>query len=57
MQQPERVSLEQAGELDQWVTPQGFVDSYPQFTEAQINWVIRQRKTNGLEKVGAENIT
>lgn len=40
-------------ELDQWVTPKGFVETYPQFTLPQLFWVIRQRKINGLEESGA----
>ena len=40
-------------ELDQWVTPKGFIEEYPQFTLPQILWVIRQRKLNGLEESGA----
>ena len=35
--------------LDQWVTPKGFVEIYPQFTLPQLYWVIGQRKLNGLE--------
>jgi hypothetical protein len=40
-------------ELEQWVTPKGFIEEYPQFTLSQIFWVIRQRKINGLEESGA----
>ena len=40
-------------ELDQWVTPKGFIEEYPQFTLPQLSWVIRQRKINGLEDSGA----
>ncbi len=53
MQQPSGNESIDFDELDQWVTPQGFVDDYPQFTASQISWVIRQRKVNGLERVGA----
>jgi hypothetical protein len=53
MQQTINNSVELQNELDQWVTPKGFIETYPQFTLAQLFWVIRQRKSNGLEESGA----
>ncbi len=53
MQQALSNAQEVQGELDQWVTPKGFIEEYPQFTLPQLFWVIRQRKTNGLEDSGA----
>jgi len=53
MQQIANDTLGFQNELDQWVTPNGFVEIYPQFTLPQLYWVIRQRKMNGLEESGA----
>ena len=39
--------------LENWTTPELFTEENPQFEVPQINYTVRQRDINGLDKAGA----
>ena len=46
-------NITSTNDLDNWVDQKLFIEQHPQFSTGQINWVIRNRKLNGLEESGA----
>ena len=39
--------------IDLWKDQYTFAQSHPQFSKSQISYLLRNRKLNGLDKIGA----
>lgn len=39
--------------IDQWKDQVEFVKSHPQFSSSQVSYLMRNRKLNGLDRIGA----
>ena len=39
--------------IDLWKDQYTFAQSHPQFSRSQISYLLRNRKLNGLDKIGA----
>ncbi len=39
--------------IDYWKDQAEFVNSHPQFSSSQVNYLMRNRRLNGLDRIGA----
>jgi len=39
--------------IDYWKDQAEFVKSHPQFSSSQVNYLMRNRRLNGLDRIGA----
>jgi len=47
----ETISTQSPTDLKMWKPIQSFVANNPDFTENQMNWLLRHRKENGIDSV------
>ena len=43
-------SIQEITDLDQWFTFENFPKAYTNFSKAQIEWLHRNRKSNGFDR-------